>query len=182
MSNAPASNGPLLRDIHLPQVSWWPPAPGWWLLATLILFAIIAIVLIAVRYRQRRRPRLAARRELDLLAARHLRDRDDAALAAGLSRLLRRAALTIDPAAATRDGAAWRAFLDCCAPGMFTDAQLDLLIDAPYRERVSFDAPALLDAARKWCERALRARKRLRLPGEGESNAMSMQDARSPQT
>jgi hypothetical protein len=35
MANAPAPN-PLdqLRDIHLPEpISWWPPAPGWWILA-----------------------------------------------------------------------------------------------------------------------------------------------------
>ena len=27
-----------LKDIHLPQaVHWWPPAPGWWLVALLVL-------------------------------------------------------------------------------------------------------------------------------------------------
>lgn len=31
-----------LADIRLPSaISWWPPAPGWWLLAVLILVAIV---------------------------------------------------------------------------------------------------------------------------------------------
>ena len=38
-----------LRDIHLPpSVSWWPPAPGWWVLAFLLL-AGIGYLLIRVR-------------------------------------------------------------------------------------------------------------------------------------
>jgi hypothetical protein len=45
-----------LADIHLPEpVSFWPPAPGWWILAAIVIAAIIfgAIKLIAAaRYRK----------------------------------------------------------------------------------------------------------------------------------
>jgi len=35
----------MLRDIHLPgEVSAWPPAPGWWILAILSIAFILWIV------------------------------------------------------------------------------------------------------------------------------------------
>jgi hypothetical protein len=156
------ANGPVLRDIHVPPVSWWPPAIGWWLLAALVLIAIVAGTVFVIRHRRRAHPRRAARRELDALAACFARDRDSHALAAGLSRLLRRIALMIEPAAAAKNSAEWRAFLEHRAPGAFGDEQLGVLLEAPYRERPAFDAEALLAATRNWCERALR--KGVRVP------------------
>ncbi len=33
-----------LRDIHLPEaIGWWPPAPGWWIVAVLIISALFAL-------------------------------------------------------------------------------------------------------------------------------------------
>ena len=110
------ANGPALRDIHVPPVSWWPPAIGWWLLAVLVLVAMVVSVWLALRYRRRLHPRRAARRELEMLAAHFARDRDARALAAGVSKLLRRIALIIEPAAAARDSIQWRVFLASRAP------------------------------------------------------------------
>jgi hypothetical protein len=45
-----------LRDIHLPEaITWWPPAPGWWISAVLA----IAIIVLVTRWLRHRVKRLA---------------------------------------------------------------------------------------------------------------------------
>lgn len=47
-----------LRDVHLPNdVSWWPLAPGWWIIIGLVI--IIAILLIVKAYLKKRHYRFA---------------------------------------------------------------------------------------------------------------------------
>src|SRR5262245_66626316 len=44
-----------LRDIHLPgAISWWPPAPGWWVLAALAMLVAVVVGLYYWRERHRR--------------------------------------------------------------------------------------------------------------------------------
>ena len=39
---SPGENTLQLHDIHLPDpAGWWPPAPGWWILALLLLALLI---------------------------------------------------------------------------------------------------------------------------------------------
>ncbi len=55
MSSASAQQPPnpldQLRDIHLPEpISWWPPAPGWWILA--LAGSVLAVWLLRWLYRR----------------------------------------------------------------------------------------------------------------------------------
>ncbi|MBS1202779.1 MAG: hypothetical protein H6R22_1288, partial [Chromatiaceae bacterium] len=68
-----------LRDWHLPDpVSWWPPAPGWWLVAGLALAACALTLHWWLRRRRRRHgaPARAALGELERLGARLVADGD----------------------------------------------------------------------------------------------------------
>jgi hypothetical protein len=147
------SQGPELRDIHLPAApAWWPPAPGWWLLATLVL-ALVAIGswrLLRARARRRRCARILA--EVDQLAARHAGDAQ--ALAAGLHQLLRRVARTQDPAAVRLRGEAWRAALARVSVDAPTLERLMALELAIYRPQ-PYDTHAMLEAVRRWLRAAL---------------------------
>ena len=154
----PAVADPLagLRDWHLPEpVSWWPPAPGWWLLALLGL----ALGLVLVRWWLRRRrdaaPMRAALAELAALRARLGPDLDARAFAAAVSSLLRRLALVRYPRdqVAAVSGGDWIAFLKHSGPdGVLTEAAGRLLADGQFRDRPADEAElaALVQAARTW--------------------------------
>ena len=150
------TEGPVLRDIHLPaDPSWWPPAPGWWLLgALLIVFAIIVVRRLRAANRARRWRRLIVA-ELDPITSRHAAAPDDARLAGELSVLLRRAARVLDPASASLRGEAWLRFLDARLGGdAFERGAGRALLDAPWRKAAQFDATALIALARRWLEHA----------------------------
>lgn len=69
-----------LRDVHLPaDPNWWPPAPGWWLLAAVVLAAVAWLIFKAVQAYRRRAPLRTAERLLkELLAAQQRGDIDAA--------------------------------------------------------------------------------------------------------
>jgi Domain of unknown function (DUF4381) len=149
------ANGPVLRDIHLPPPpGWWPPAPGWWLLA---LACIVCAVVVLVKWRRRQRLRRWRR---DVLAefdgcidAAH---GDPAVLAAALSRFLRRVTLRRDARAAAFSGERWLTYLDAqVQTEEFSLGVGRVLIDAPFRPVVHYDAAALIALVRRWVRAVL---------------------------
>ncbi len=145
---APA--GPVLRDIHLPPApGWWPPAPGWWLLAAVVIAIFICIFIYARRKYRQRRYRLALMAELDrCIGEAH---GNPSALAATLSRFLRRLSRQTAPASATLAGERWLEHLDACAAtNEFTSGVGRILIEAPYRREPTYDTAALIALVRRW--------------------------------
>ena len=109
-----------LRDWHLPEpVSWWPPAPGWWLLAGLFLIGLAIGIRFLWRRRRRTEARRLALRQLALLRASLAADGDTHGFDVELTRLLRRLALARYPreAVAGLCGTAWLEFLDATGGG-----------------------------------------------------------------
>ena len=139
-----------LREIHIPEtVPLWPPAPGWWLLALLIIGALFGgIVLFHRRWALRR----AALKELRRLAREHRADEDGLQLVKGVSALLRRVAL----ARAPRDevaglvGPQWLEWLDRNGGDGFRRGAGRVLETAPYAPDPEIDTDALLTLARRW--------------------------------
>lgn len=147
-----------LRDIHLPGApSLWPPAPGWWLLAVLVV-ALLAFgipTLLRRRHIRLQRERLLA--EFSTLQAGLAREQSPQALA-NIGELLRRLALERYPRGevAALNGGAWLRFLDATGgAGGFADGPGRVLADGPYRRRLApdFDAEAFVALVRGWVEK-----------------------------
>lgn len=154
-----------LRDIHLPEpVTFWPPAPGWWVLLLLVLIGLAFLYRHAIAAIFQRRKLAAVLKRLD----RALQDYTDAAMdessrnQAGLeflakvNILLNRVVLDIhdNEGGVHLTGSAWLEFLDReGATTAFSDGPGSILADGIYRRRFDADANALHALASEWITR-----------------------------
>jgi len=142
-----------LKDIHTPALpEFWPPAPGWWLVAILTISLLIWGGFALRHYRQLRRQRqqvLALLTQLEeefdpSQAAHHLGE---------LSILLRRVALTRYPRqqVAALTGSEWLKFLDKTGGnGQFSSGPGQILATGPYQTNVTIDIEPLVPLLRSW--------------------------------
>ena len=147
-----------LRDIHLPDpVSWWPLAPGWWLLA---LLCIAAVSLCFLLWRRRQRYLSSAfyqaKTELERIRWKFDLDQNATGLTEELSILLRRISISLYGRRQTASlvGQDWLLFLDQHGGGgAFSNGAGRVLIDAPYRPvSGNINAEALLQLVSDWIE------------------------------
>ena len=104
-----------LRDIHLPEpVSFWPPAPGWWILAILILLFVGFCGWQLWKWRLRRRPKREALQLLKEMQEQFEFTLEPMQAVRDLSQLIRRVALTSfqQENVASLHGEKWLEFLD----------------------------------------------------------------------
>jgi hypothetical protein len=149
-----------LADIHLPaQVSYWPPAPGWWVLAILLL---IGLVYLAYKLRiqaQQAKIRQYALAELDGCMAEYA-TADSSEPDANLLRyvnavnsVLRRVALVHFPnnAVAGLDGQAWVDFIRQKGDSSLLNEQIAAALSrGRFQTRVEVDSKALYELGRAW--------------------------------
>ncbi|ODT98766.1 MAG: hypothetical protein ABS83_03775 [Rhodospirillales bacterium SCN 65-16] len=141
-----------LRDIVLPQpVSYWPPAPGWWILAALLLAGLALLVARAVVRHRHDAYRRQALRELAALPSPL-----DAAGAQSLAAILKRTALVAFPRAETArlTGKEWLRFLDQSGKMQaFETGPAARLPEMALGAQVAGDDKAIRAAARDWIRR-----------------------------
>jgi hypothetical protein len=145
-----------MADIHgaaAPQ--WWPPAPGWWLLAGIVLVGLLVLArrfVLRLADRRRRRAWLA---ELDALRERHDPAEAPHDYLAALNRLFRAVALRAFPgtACARLEGEEWVAFIAERLPAEAKLEPLAVLARGPYEPAPGFDDSALQHLAAAWVKR-----------------------------
>ncbi len=104
-----------LRDLHLPEpVSWWPLAPGWWLLIGFAVLACIWLTVVYFRHRAFTAARRHALRKLENYSTAYVKHGDAVELGKQISELVRRTMLAYAPRAevAGLTGEAWLEWLD----------------------------------------------------------------------
>jgi hypothetical protein len=127
-----------LRDIVVPpDVSFWPPAPGWWAIGAAVAVAAGFAIAAALRHWRRNAYRREALRALDTAEARDI------------SAVLKRAALAAFPReqVASLNGMAWLAFLDRTGGTAFANTALLALTYGGNGDR-----DAVVAQARRWIE------------------------------
>ena len=143
-----------LKDIHLPPpVSFWPPAPGWWILAVLLISSLFIGGVLFYRQHKKRKPKTEALRILKDLQILYQNSKDEVVSLRNLSNLLRRTALTFydNDEVASLQGSSWLEFLDKTGKTKeFSQGAGKVFRNEVFQQKVNPDMNALFPLVKKW--------------------------------
>lgn len=143
-----------LHDVHSPPaISIWPPAPGWWILATLLLIALSYAWWRCLPWLRSLAYRRAALKILQELCA---STRDTSSLLSGINTILRRVARCAYPNShvASLTAGQWLRFLDRSARMRgFTHGAGKVLALEPYRPQPKVRTEELYRLVKQWVKR-----------------------------
>jgi len=150
-----------LQDIHLPgSASFWPPAPGWWLLLALLIFITIwAVIKLRKKARLKKQQNLILA-QLDALEA-DLKKHPSNETIAEINTLLRQLAVNYYPRdeIASLTGAQWLQFLDSAGgTRAFSKGAGRILVDAPYQasDLTNLNLDEFVPLVRKWVRKIVK--------------------------
>lgn len=147
-----------LRNLASPDaVTFWPPAPGWWLLAILLCVSLVLLIRKMKKRRVARAYRKEAMSELETHWQQFLASKDALLYLQTLAEILKRTALSGFPAtgAASASGEKWLSFLDSSLPAKhalepFQSELGQMLISAPYRKNCEVDPQKVHEISLNW--------------------------------
>ena len=143
-----------LKDIHLPPaISFWPPAPGWWILSVLFFSSIFFGGMWFYKRSKKRKPITEALRILKNLEILHESSKDEVKSLRNLSNLLRRTALTFykHDAVASLHGPSWLEFLDKTGNTQeFSKGAGKVLGNEAFQKKLNTDMGTLFSLVKKW--------------------------------
>ena len=142
-----------MRDIHgAPDIPIWPPAPGWWVLAILLLIALTWAGLRLIRYLRRIALQRRVLRQLESCRDAYGINGDLRGLASAVNLILKRVALRRfgRREISVLHGSAWAQFLSEAAGRRGDEESWQQLAQAPYREQPSMNAVTSLELASGW--------------------------------
>ncbi|OMH33681.1 DUF4381 domain-containing protein [Motiliproteus sp. MSK22-1] len=173
-----------LKDLHLPEaIDFWPPAPGWWLLAFIGLSLLAWAVIKCRNHINRNRYRKLALKELQQMYEDFSKHGNSGLFLQQLSQLLRRVALIAFPRhqVASLQGRKWLQFLaDSSELRGFVDGEGMVLASGPYEPTVDYDPQVLMSLASAWFQQHRVSRWEKAVLSRSEANAGSISGEEVP--
>jgi len=142
-----------LKDIHLPEaISWWPLAPGWYVIMLLILLLIAGLGYLIHKKHLHALAKNQALTILDSYNEQYEKDRNVQMTSARISELLRRVALVYFPRSevASLHGDEWITFLNKTGKKVDFTPVKAMLLDSPFKTAETINLKPLITRAQLW--------------------------------